>query len=344
MARKSGHAAVYITCWPWCCVRTQGVFLSPVFSPWKTGQNIDVPKYVYFSRLRRGWGGGGGGGLGNLCVLTPLKSLSSPHKNNPIHVYSRTVIPFRCIRASSRSHTVYYGYSHRGVSATSGHSHSEAEFLDEIQTEVLRVFLLAIHSHFYSFALRFMFFQTHATSYSFKSSVTEHCKEENHTPFTIWFKKSLQKLQVWELSKLCLETSTTLYVHEFVFWCIFKPPILPYRWIHPFSNWHIWYISLEIWYKNESTPFFTKMTEKCRRKWCDIPSPREYWMITEGQPFSLSYNMAPRPPLAPPSPVIKLERRHTGSQRDRDNLIRGDLGEGVGEEPNHMTARKPGPL
>jgi hypothetical protein len=32
----------------------------------------------------------------------------------------------------------------------------EAEFLDEIQTKVLRVFLLAIHSHLYSFALRFL--------------------------------------------------------------------------------------------------------------------------------------------------------------------------------------------
>ncbi len=40
----------------------------------------------------------------------------------------------------------------------------EAEFLDEIQTKVLRVFLLAIHSHLYSFALRFIFLQTHATS------------------------------------------------------------------------------------------------------------------------------------------------------------------------------------
>ncbi len=38
----------------------------------------------------------------------------------------------------------------------------EAEFLDEIQTKVCRVFLPAIHSHLYSFALRF---QTQATSY-----------------------------------------------------------------------------------------------------------------------------------------------------------------------------------
>ncbi len=36
---------------------------------------------------------------------------------------------------------------------------AEAEFLGEIQTKVLRVFLLAIHSHLYSFALRFIFFK-----------------------------------------------------------------------------------------------------------------------------------------------------------------------------------------
>jgi hypothetical protein len=60
--------------------------------------------------------------------------------------------------------------------------------LDEIQTNVLRDFLLAIHSHLYSFALRFIVLQTHATSYLF-SSVTIHCRrrkgenlKENHTP------------------------------------------------------------------------------------------------------------------------------------------------------------------
>jgi hypothetical protein len=51
---------------------------------------------------------------------------------------------------------------------------TEAEF----QTKVLRVFLFAIHSHLYSFSLRFLSLQTHATSYSFCSSVTVHC-----TPF-----------------------------------------------------------------------------------------------------------------------------------------------------------------
>ncbi len=53
-----------------------------------------------------------------------------------------------------------------------------AEFLDEIQTKVLGVFLLAIHGHLHSFALRFLFLQTHATSYSFYSSVTIRCKGE----------------------------------------------------------------------------------------------------------------------------------------------------------------------
>jgi hypothetical protein len=45
--------------------------------------------------------------------------------------------------------------------------YTELEFLDETQIKVLLVFLLAIHSHLYSFALRFIFLQTHATSYSF---------------------------------------------------------------------------------------------------------------------------------------------------------------------------------
>jgi hypothetical protein len=36
---------------------------------------------------------------------------------------------------------------------------SEAEFLCEIQTKALRVFLLAIHSRLYSFALIFYFFK-----------------------------------------------------------------------------------------------------------------------------------------------------------------------------------------
>jgi hypothetical protein len=40
---------------------------------------------------------------------------------------------------------------------------SEAEFLNEIQTKVFRVFLIAIH--LYSFAFRYIFLQTHAAYY-----------------------------------------------------------------------------------------------------------------------------------------------------------------------------------
>ncbi len=60
---------------------------------------------------------------------------------------------------------------------------AEAEFLGGIQTKLLRFFLLAIHSHLYSFALRFPFVQTHATSYSFYSSVT--VKEKGGKPYPL---------------------------------------------------------------------------------------------------------------------------------------------------------------
>jgi hypothetical protein len=41
-----------------------------------------------------------------------------------------------------------------------------------------RVFLLAIQSHLYKLALRFLFLQTHATSYSFNSALLYTVKEE----------------------------------------------------------------------------------------------------------------------------------------------------------------------
>jgi hypothetical protein len=61
----------------------------------------------------------------------------------------------------------------------------EDEFWDEIQAKFLTVFLFPIHSHLYSFALRFLFLQTHATSYSFKSTLKRRKEAnliENHTP------------------------------------------------------------------------------------------------------------------------------------------------------------------
>jgi hypothetical protein len=66
---------------------------------------------------------------------------------------------------------------------------AEAEFLDEIQTKILRVLLLAIQSHLYSLAWGFMFLQTHATSYlKLLYTVKENWRKEenlieNHTPF-----------------------------------------------------------------------------------------------------------------------------------------------------------------
>jgi hypothetical protein len=54
-------------------------------------------------------------------------------------------------------------------------SSPEVEFLDEILTKVLKVVYVAIHSHLYIFALRFIFLHTHGTSWSFYSSLTVHC-------------------------------------------------------------------------------------------------------------------------------------------------------------------------
>jgi hypothetical protein len=41
--------------------------------------------------------------------------------------------------------------------------------------------------------------------------------------------------------------------------------------------------------------------------------------------------------------VSKLDWRHTGRLRKRNNLLTGEKG-GKGKEPNHRTARKPGTL
>jgi hypothetical protein len=57
---------------------------------------------------------------------------------------------------------------------------TEAEFLDKIQTKVLRVFLLVIHSHLCSFSLKFLFLQlTQALTVSAKE---KGGKPEIYTP------------------------------------------------------------------------------------------------------------------------------------------------------------------
>ncbi len=126
----------------------------------------------------------------------------------------------KCHRASTASITLWVRYNIPRFYANC----SEAFVVKVIHCTTSRPeaeFLLAIHSHLYSFALRFLFLQTHATSYSFWSSVTVHRKGERKKtwkktiPPSLWFKKSIQKPQVWELWRLCPETSTILYVHEF---------------------------------------------------------------------------------------------------------------------------------
>ncbi len=74
------------------------------------------------------------------------------------------------------SHTLFNGGSWTEVRQC-----PEAESLDEIPTKVLRVFLLAFQSHLCRVCLRFLFLQTHATSYSFQSAylTLERRKEEN---------------------------------------------------------------------------------------------------------------------------------------------------------------------
>jgi hypothetical protein len=49
---------------------------------------------------------------------------------------------------------------------------AEAEFLDKIQTKILRVFLLFTVTYLYSYAVRFLFLKTHATSYIFLQTHT----------------------------------------------------------------------------------------------------------------------------------------------------------------------------
>ena len=66
---------------------------------------------------------------------------------------------------------------------------TEAEFLDEIQIKILRVFLLVIQSHLYSFALRFLFLKltqpltVSSVRYCTVYTVKEENLIENHNPF-----------------------------------------------------------------------------------------------------------------------------------------------------------------
>ncbi len=70
---------------------------------------------------------------------------------------------------------------HRNIKETNAAGGGVGKYFSpeaEVQTNVFRVFLLAIHSHIYSFVSRFLFLQTNATSYSFYTSVSVHCNGE----------------------------------------------------------------------------------------------------------------------------------------------------------------------
>jgi hypothetical protein len=114
----------------------------------------------------------------------------------------------------------------------------EAEFLDKIQTKVLRVFLHAVHSHLYSFALRFIFLQSHATSYVFLQTYaasykflqfsyctvlykgerrkTGYCRKSY--PFSYSLRNSYRNLTSENSQDYGQNPSTKLNVHEFGFW------------------------------------------------------------------------------------------------------------------------------
>ncbi len=64
------------------------------------------------------------------------------------------------------------------------------------------------------------------------------------------------------------------------------------------------------------------------------------------QAFPPSYNLATPPLIYPLSTVSKLDRRPTERLSKKDNLLTGEGGGGevVGQDPNRMMARKPGPL
>ncbi len=54
--------------------------------------------------------------------------------------------------------------------------------MNEIQTKVFGVFHLAIHSHLFNFALRFLFLQIHPTSYSFYIVLLYTVKQKGGKP------------------------------------------------------------------------------------------------------------------------------------------------------------------
>ncbi len=84
---------------------------------------------------------------------------------------------------------------------------------------------------------------------------------------------------------------------------------------------------------NSSSILFGVQCEGGQLIWVGAESIERF---IEDHAFSPSSGLAPPPPL-PPSLVSKLDWRHTGRPRKKDNLLIG--GEEVGDKPNHTTAK-----
>jgi hypothetical protein len=68
------------------------------------------------------------------------------------------------------------------------------------------IFQTTPQSHLYGFALRFLFLQTHATSYSFFSALLLTVKEKGGKPGRKPHPFLYENLKSGELSRLCPET------------------------------------------------------------------------------------------------------------------------------------------
>ncbi len=103
---------------------------------------------------------------------------------------------------------------------------TKAKFLDEIQTKVLSIFLLATHSCLYSLALpwNLYFFKLTQTSYSFSSSVPVHCKGkrndenliENHTTLPYGLRNPYRNLKSENSQDYCLSRNLNEIVRSWI--------------------------------------------------------------------------------------------------------------------------------
>jgi hypothetical protein len=73
-------------------------------------------------------------------------------------IHSRSLVDFLKVSLIGLQREAAKFPYHKRLSVIFLEMDTETEFLDEIQTKALRVFLLAIHSPLYNFVLRFLYF------------------------------------------------------------------------------------------------------------------------------------------------------------------------------------------